>query len=147
MTDQREIVREVEAAYRHYVDTFNRRDPIEISRLYDRPHAQVIGEMGLSVVDDDADQQAWYDLVFAHLDSLDWGRSEVDALQIVPLSPTLAQVVSDVTRYGRDGSQLSQARANYTMRRGDDGWKVILTFPLLEDGFSFGPSLHLDGAT
>jgi ketosteroid isomerase-like protein len=138
MTDHGEIVREVEAAYRHYVDTFNRRDPAEIAGLYDRPHAQVIGEMGLSIVNDDVGQQAWHDLVFDHLDGVGWGRTELDEITVVPLSPTLAQVVSKVTRYKVDGSQLNQARAHYTMRRGDDGWKVILTFPLLEDGFDIG---------
>jgi ketosteroid isomerase-like protein len=135
MTDQREIVREVAAAYRHYVEAFNRRDPTEIAGLYDRPHAQVVGEAGLSLVNDDTDQNAWYEFVFAYLDSQQWARTELEDVKVVPLSPTLAHVVSEVTRYKIDGSPLNHARANYTMRRSDDGWKVILTFPLLEDGF------------
>ena len=61
-------------------------------------------------------------------------------MHVVPLSPTLAEIVSDVTRYKVDGSPLNQARANYTMRRDDRGWRVILTFPVLEDGFDIGPS-------
>jgi ketosteroid isomerase-like protein len=138
MTDQHDLARDVEAAYRNYVAVFNRRDPVEIAALYDHPHAQVVGEMGLSVVTDADGQQAWYDFVFSYLDSQDWGRTELDAVQIVPLSPTLAQVVADVTRYRVDGSRLNQARANYTMRRTENGWKVILTFPLLEEGFDFG---------
>jgi hypothetical protein len=139
VSDQREVVREVEAAYRNYVEVFNSRDPIQIAGLYDRPHAQVIGEMGLSVVDDDAGQQEWYDFVFAYLDSLGWGRTELDAIEVVLHSPTVAQVISDVSRYHQDGSLLNQARANYTMRRREDGWKVLLTFPLLEDGFDLRP--------
>jgi ketosteroid isomerase-like protein len=142
MTDQHEIVREVEAAYRHYVDVFNRRDPTEIAGLYDRPHAQVAGEAGLLLVNDDADQNAWYEFVFAHLDSQEWARTELDDVRVVPLSPTLAHVVSEVTRYTLDGSQLNHARANYTMRRAADGWKVVLTFPLLEEGFDVtGPTV------
>jgi hypothetical protein len=140
MSDHAGITGEVEAAYRNYVEVFNRRDPTEIAGLYDRPHAQVRGEAGLSLVAEDEDQQAWYELVFAFLDSQGWGRTELDEVKVVPLSPTLAHVVSEVTRYRLDGSRLNQARANYTMRRCDDGWKVILTFPLLEDGFDIsGP--------
>jgi ketosteroid isomerase-like protein len=135
VADQSGIVGEVETAYRRYVEVFNSRDANEISSLYDRPHAHVSGEMGLSIVSDDADQQGWYEFVMAHLDDQGWDRTEVDDMWVWPLSPTLAQLVADVTRYRRDGSVLSRARANYTLRRRDDAWKVILTYPLLEDGF------------
>ena len=135
MTDISSIVVEVESAYRHYVEVFNRRDPSEIALLYDRPHAQVIGGMGLSVVHDDAGQQDWYEFVMAYLDDQQWGRTEVNEMWVWPLSPTIAHLVADVTRYRADGSLLQQVRANYTLHRRDDTWKVILTLPLLEDGF------------
>jgi ketosteroid isomerase-like protein len=139
MADSHEVTIEVEAAYRHYVDVFNRRDPIEIADLYDRPHAQVIGEVGLSIVNDDADQQAWYEFVMSYLDDQDWDHTEIDDLQVWPFSATVAQLIATVTRYKPDGSVLNRARANYTLRRQDDGWRVILTFPLLEDDFR-GPT-------
>jgi hypothetical protein len=129
------ILAEVETAYRHYVEVFNRRDPNEIAALYHRPHAQVIGDIGLSVVTDDTEQQQWYELVMAYLDDQGWGRTEIDELWIWPLSPSVAQLVSYVTRYRADGSVLQRARANYTLCRRDGSWKVVLSFPLLEDGF------------
>jgi ketosteroid isomerase-like protein len=135
MTDHGTIVGEVEAAYRHYVEAFNGRDAREIAELYDRPHAQVIGEIGLSIVNDDADQQKWYEFVMAHLDDQAWGRTQIDELWIWPLSHTLAQLVANVTRYRKDGSILLKLRANYTLRRRDDTWKVVLSFAPLEDGF------------
>ena len=134
--DQAVVLGEVEAAYRHYVEVFNRRDPIEIAALYHRPHAQVIGDIGLSIVTDDADQQQWYDFVMAYLDDQGWGRTGIDELWIWPLSQSLAQLVAHVTRYRADGSVLHQARANYTLCRRDGSWKVVLSFPLLEDGFN-----------
>ena len=73
VTDHGAIVDEVEAAYRHYVEVFNRRDATEVAKLYDRPHAQVSGEIGLSIVNDDADQQQWYEFVMAYLDDQGWG--------------------------------------------------------------------------
>src|SRR5262245_8838474 len=97
MTDQTGIVSEVQTAYRHYVEVFNSRDANAIAGLYDRPHAQVIGEMGLSIVKDDADQQGWYEFVMAHLDDQGWERTEIDDMWVWPLSPALAQLVSDVT--------------------------------------------------
>ena len=136
MPDHGAILDEVEAAYRHYVETFNGRDPQEISDLYHRPHAQVIGGIGLSVVTDDADQEQWYEFVMAALGDQGWDRTEIEKVWIWPLSPTLAQLVADVTRYKADGSVLNQARANYTLCRRDGAWKVVLTFPLLEEGFN-----------
>jgi hypothetical protein len=57
---------------------FNGRDEREVAGLYDRPHAQVIGESGLSVVNGDADQQKWYEFVMAYLDGQGWGRTEIE---------------------------------------------------------------------
>lgn len=129
------IFDEVDAAYRHYVEVFNRRDPQEIAELYHRPHAQVIGEIGLSIVTDDADQEQWYELVMAYLDDQGWDRTEIDKIWIWPLSPALAQLVADITRIKADGSVLQHVRANYTLCRREGVWKVVLSFPLLEEGF------------
>jgi hypothetical protein len=133
--DQAAVLGEVEAAYRHYVEVFNSRDQNEIAALYLRPHAQVIGEIGLSIVTDDSDQQQWYEFVMAYLDDQGWGHTEIDELWIWPLSRSVAQLVAHVTRYGADGSVLNHARANYTLCRRDGSWKVVLSFPLLEEGF------------
>jgi ketosteroid isomerase-like protein len=135
MADRDRIVAEVEAAYRRYIEAFNGRDATEIAQLYDRPHAQVRGETGLSIVDDDEDQQQWYEFVMAYLDDRGWDRNEIDEMWVWPLSETLAQLVATSTRYRRDGSVLQQIRANYTLRRRDGTWKVVLSYPLLEDGF------------
>jgi hypothetical protein len=136
MPNKDAIVGEVEAAYRHYVEVFNGRDAKQVAELYERPHAQVIGESGgLSIVNDDADQQKWYEFVMAYLDDQEWGRTEIDEMWIWPLSHALAQLVSTVTRYRRDGSVLEQLRANYTLRRRDGTWKVVLSYPPLEGGF------------
>jgi hypothetical protein len=72
----------------------------------------VIGDVGLSVVTNDADQEQWYEFVMA------------------------VRLVADVTRYRADGSVLNHARANYTLCRRDGLWKVVLAFPLLEEGFN-----------
>ena len=136
MPDHDAIVGEVEAAYRNYVEAFNRRDPQEIAALYHRPHAQVIGEIGLSVVSDDEGQEQWYEFVMAALDGQGWDRTEIERVWIWPFSATLAQLVADVTRYAADGSVLNHARANYTLCRREGVWKVVLTFPLMEEGFN-----------
>ena len=94
---------------------------------------------------DDADQREWYEFVMAYLDEQGWDRTEIDLLQFWPLSPTLAQLVASLTRYKSDGSVLQRVRANYTLRRRDGNWKVILSIPLLDDGFdSPGPQAASD---
>jgi hypothetical protein len=95
----------------------------------------VIGEIGLSIVTDDADQAQCYELVMAYLDDQGWDRTERDSMWIWPLSPAPAQLVRDVTRYGADGSVLNHVKANYTLCRRDGVWKLVLSFPLLEEGF------------
>ena len=136
MPDHAAILDEVEAAYRRYVEVFDGRDPKEIADLYHRPHAQVIGDVGLSVVADDAEQQQWYEFVMAVLDDQGWDHTEIDNIWVWPLSPALAQLVAEITRYRADGSVLNHARANYTLCRREGVWKVVLSFPLLEEGFN-----------
>jgi hypothetical protein len=141
MADHAAITREVEAAYQHYIDVFNRRDAAEIADLFDRPHARVSGEDGLTIVSDDADQRLqWSESRTAFLADIGCDRTGINDLQIWPLSPTLAQLVADVTRYKKDGSVLQRFRANYTLRRRDGRWKVIIIYPVLEEAFP-GPTL------
>ena len=141
MVDHAGIAREVEAVYQHYIEVFNRRDAGEIVDLFDRPHARVSGEHGLTIVGDDADQRLrWCESKTAFLDDIGCERTGINGLQIWPLSPTLAQLVADVTRYKKDGSVLQRFRANYTLRRRDGTWKVIIIYPVLEEAFP-GPTL------
>ncbi len=139
MADTNSIVQEIEAAYRHYIDVFNREDAAGFVGCYTHPHTMLSGEHGLSTVQTEADHQRGYQQIMKTLHKQNWGRSGIDQMQIWPFSESLAQLVADVTRYKTDESVLEKLRACYMLRREAGGWK-ILAFGLVASPFS-GPGL------
>lgn len=137
MADATAIMREIEAAYRHYIEVFNREDAAAFVSCYSHPHAMLSGEQGLVVVNTETDHHRIYQRMMAALHESGWGRSDIDRLQIWPFSASLAQLVADVTRYKKDGAVLEKLRASYMFRREDGAWK-ILSLALIEAPFS-GP--------
>lgn len=134
------IIREIESAYHHYIEVFNRGDAAGFVGCYSHPHAMLSGEQGLVVVNTEADHHRVYEGIKATLEKNNWGRSEIDRLQTWPFSKTLAQLVADVTRYKKDGAILEKLRATYTFRNDNGAWK-ILAFSLIEAPFS-GPGVN-----
>lgn len=125
MADANTIIREIEAAYQHYIDVFNREDAAGFVACYTHPHVMLSGERGLTLVNTAADHQRGYQQIMKTLHERGWGRSGIDRLQIWPFSESLAQLVADVTRYKKDGSILEQLRASYMFRRESGMWKIL----------------------
>ncbi|MBI3250156.1 MAG: hypothetical protein HYZ50_26980 [Deltaproteobacteria bacterium] len=139
MTATNTITHEIETAYRHYIDVFNREDAAGFVGCYTHPHTMLSGEHGLSPVQTEADHHRGYQQIMKVLHKQEWGRSGIDQMQIWPFSESLVQLVADVTRYKKDGSVLEKLRACYMLRREESGWK-ILAFGLVASGF-VGPGL------
>lgn len=137
MTNVQTIVGEIEAAYQHYIDVFNREDAAGFVGCYTHPHTMLSGTQGLVTVNTAADHERGYQQIMKTLHKQEWGRSGIDRMQIWPFSDSLAQLVADVTRYKKDNSVLEKLRACYMLRRTEGGWK-ILAFTLIEAPFS-GP--------
>ncbi len=137
MTEASAIVQEIEAAYRHYIAVFNREDAGALVGCYAHPHVMLSGGQGLTGVQTEAEHHTVYHNIMAGLRASEWGRSDVDALQVFPYSESLAQIVADVTRYKRDGSVLEKLRATYMYRRDAESWKIV-SLALIEAPFS-GP--------
>jgi ketosteroid isomerase-like protein len=140
MADTNTIVRELEAAYQHYIDVFNREDAAGFVGCYTHPHTMWSGEQGLSIVNTATDHERGYHAIMTTLHKQEWGRSGIDRMQIWPFSDSLAQLVADVTRYKKDGSVLEKLRACYMLRRTEGDWK-ILAFGLVAPPFS-GPGVE-----
>ena len=139
MRDTKMIVDEIETAYWHYIDVFNREDAAGFVGCYTHPHTMLSGEQGLSIVNTVAEHERGYQALMHTLHQQEWARSGIDRTQIWPFSDSLAQLVADVTRYRKDGSILEKLRASYMLRRAAGGWK-ILAFGLVAQPFS-GPGL------
>jgi ketosteroid isomerase-like protein len=128
---------EIEAAYHHYIEVFNREDAAAFVGCYAHPHVMLSGEQGLSSVQTEADHHKVYQNIMAGLRASEWGRSDIDRLQVFPYAESLAQIVADVTRYKRDGSVLEKLRATYMYQRDEESWKIV-SLALVEAPFS-GP--------
>jgi hypothetical protein len=135
ITDEETIVRDVAAFYRSYIEAWNHRDPGEIAQYYDRPHVALSGEYPPWLVSTDAEQEGWCLDALAIYDEHGWEQIGIDGLQVWPFSTSLAQLTSDISRYGKDGSVLHRGRYSYIVRRRPDGWKVM-AFAVVEEPFS-----------
>jgi ketosteroid isomerase-like protein len=140
MADANTIIRELEAAYHHYIDVFNREDEAGFVSCYAHPHAMLSGQLGMVVTNTAEDHKRGYQRIMEALHQSNWGRSGIDRMQVFPFSESLAQLVADVTRYKKDGSTLEKLRATYMFRRDGGAWK-ILAFGLVEAPFS-GPGVE-----
>ncbi|HXG20298.1 MAG TPA: hypothetical protein VNN62_14640 [Methylomirabilota bacterium] len=125
MADVQTIQREIEAAYHHYIDVFNREDAAGFVGCYCHPHVMLSGGQGMTVINTEADHQRLYQRLMAGLHERGWGRSDIDCLQIWPFSESLVQLVADVTRSKKDGAVLEQLRASYMFRRENGAWKIL----------------------
>ena len=137
MAEANAIIQELEAAYHHYIEVFNRQDAAGFVGCYTHPHSMLTGAQGMVVTHTEADHQQGYERMMVGLRESSWERSGIDRVQIWPFSTSLAQLVADVTRYKKDGSVLEKLRASYMFRRESGAWK-ILSFSLVETPFS-GP--------
>lgn len=137
MSDANTIIQEVESAYNHYIDVFNREDAEGFVACYAHPHAMLSGEQGMTLVQTEADHHQVYQGIMAGLRKSEWGRSGIDRMQVLPYSESLAQMVADVTRYKKDDSVLEKLRATYMYRRDSDTWRIV-SLALVEAPFS-GP--------
>ena len=137
MADANTITQEIEAAYRHYIDVFNREDAAGFVACYEHPHAMLNGPQGMTLVNTQADHEKVYQNIMASLRDSQWARSGIDRMQVFPYSESLAQIVADVTRYKKDESVLEKLRATYMYRKDGGTWRIV-SLALVEAPFS-GP--------
>ncbi len=125
MADSDRIVREIEQFYARYIDGFNREDIDLFMSSFDLPFVILSGEQGATVVADEASQQRFYTQTMIAIQGRGWARSTVDLLKAWPLADNLATLMSDVTRYKKDGEILERLRAFYTVRNDGKSWKIV----------------------
>ena len=125
MADADTIVREVEAFYRAFIDGFNREDTDMYLRSFCYPNALLSGERGMTINAKESDHQRFYQEVMVFIQGRGWERTGVDRLQVWPLADTMAMLMSDITRYKKDGSVLERGRYCYTLRKDGGTWKIL----------------------
>lgn len=125
MADADTVVQEVKMFYQAFIDGFNREDTDMYLRSFCYPNALLSGERGMTVNAKESDQQRFYQEVMAFIQGRGWERSGIDRLQVWPLADTMAMLVSDITRYKKDGSVLERGRYCYILRKDGGTWKIL----------------------
>jgi len=137
MSDAAAIIREVEEFYRAFIAGFNREDTDMYLRSFCYPNGMLSGENGLVVNAKESDQQRFYQEVTSDIQSRGWDHTDIDKLQVFPLTNATALLVADITRYKKDNTVLESGRYCYTVRKDGDSWK-ILTLTAVKSPFT-GP--------
>jgi len=131
LSDVDAIAAEVEAFYRAYISAFNREDIAHWARSFAYPYAFVSGR-GLAICRSEADHRVLASPAFAELKSSGWSHSEIGFLKVWPIGNNHAMVLSDLTRYKKDGSLLESGRFCYTVRLDGHEWKIVTMFTVAE---------------
>ncbi len=125
MADAATIVREVEEFYRAFIDGFNREDTDMYLRSFCYPNGMLSGEKGMVVNAKESDQQRFYQEVSSDIQSRGWDHTDVDQLQVFPLTEATALLVADITRRKKDNAVLESGRYCYTVRKDGGVWKIL----------------------
>lgn len=133
------ITQEIETAYIHYIDVFNRKDAAGFVDCYEHPHVMLSGRQGITSVQTEADHHQVYQTLMQGLNDSQWGKSGIDRMRVLPYSDSLVQIVADVTRYKKDESVLEKLRATYMYRHNGGVWRIV-SLALIEAPFE-GPGV------
>ncbi|MHB8383891.1 MAG: nuclear transport factor 2 family protein [Candidatus Binataceae bacterium] len=129
MRREEEIIAEVEAFYRAYIDAFNREDIDSYSDFF-MPGYSLILPDNVATYATAAELQRYSAQAFIDVKSRGWTRSAVDLLKVTPLGDNQAMILAEVTRYRGDESVLLRARVSYIVIRTAQGWKIAAMIPL-----------------
>jgi ketosteroid isomerase-like protein len=129
MPTTEEIIGEVEAFYRAYIDAFNREDIDSYADSF-APGYSLIHGGKITAYATEPELQQYSAQAFIDLKSRGWARSAVDLLKVSPLGDDQAMILAEVTRYRGDESVLLRARVSYIVIRTATGWKIAVMIPL-----------------
>jgi hypothetical protein len=125
MPSATQIVAELEAFYRGYIDDFNREDIDAMGEAFAFPYAWITGGRGLALCASERDHQSGFGQIMIAIKGRGWVRSGIDRFTAWPLAENLGMIVADVTRYQAGDAILERVRACYTLRRDGKGWKIV----------------------
>jgi len=108
-----------------YIQTFQTLDPHAMPSYCHVP-CMFISPQGVRVMATAADIEALFRQLMASLKARSYARSELTALHVHQLSETIAMVSVSRVRYNTDGQELERLGETYTLRRTEDGWKIVV---------------------
>jgi hypothetical protein len=122
------LARDIEAitqTFATYVQTFQTLDP-HMTLPYFHIPCMFIPPQGVRVLATAADVEALLIQVMKGLKTRGYARSELTGLHAHQMSENTALVSVSRARYKSDGQELERLGETYTLRRTDNGWKIVV---------------------
>ncbi|MBI2801573.1 MAG: DUF4440 domain-containing protein [Gammaproteobacteria bacterium] len=104
--------------------TFSALDLPRFRQCYRLP-CQMITSHGVSVATTDAEFEAFFQPLMETLRCNDFGRSELREIHVRVQADNIAIVSTHWVRYRKNGSELEQLGATYTMTKSAGEWRIV----------------------
>jgi len=108
-----------------YIQTFQTLDP-HATLSYCHVPCIFISPQGVRVMATAAEIEALFRQLMESLKARSYARSELTGLNVHQMSETIAMVSVSRVRYNTDGQELERLGETYTLRRTEDGWKIVV---------------------
>ena len=115
----------INQTFTHYVQTFQTLDP-HATLAYCHVPCIFISPQGVRVMATAAGVAALFTQVMAGLKARSYARSELTDLHVHQMSENAAFVNVSRVRYATGGQELERLGETYTLRKTEDGWKIVV---------------------
>jgi Domain of unknown function (DUF4440) len=113
------------ATFKDYTQAFETLDPQQVEPYFHQP-AMLITTAKVSILNNADQIKRVFWILFADLTLKDFKCSTIDAIQVAQVSENQAIVSGTATRYDVNNLVLDRFGLNYTLRKVDGTWKIIV---------------------
>jgi hypothetical protein len=115
----------IEAHYRAYIETFNRKDAAGVARLLAFP--AMMGGTGHPPmrIPDATAYQRLIESTYQQFRAKGWVRSQIDGMEAVVTAGDTGVLAARFSRYREDGGIIEEGGGHYVMVRRDGEWRII----------------------
>lgn len=107
-----------------YATAFETLKTENVTPFFHHP-AMLMTSQQVALMNNDDEVKGVFQALFADLKRKNFARSEMNSIQVKQVSENQAIVSGTATRYRQDKSVLEEFGLTYTLRKGDDDWKII----------------------
>ncbi len=113
------------ATFRDYTQAFETLDPQQVVPYFHQP-AMLVTTAKVSVLNNTDDIKRVFWILFANLTLKEFKCTQIDALRAEQVSENQAIVSGTATRYDINNLVLDRFGLNYTLRKVDGNWKIVV---------------------
>jgi ketosteroid isomerase-like protein len=117
--------RAITETFTSYVEAFQTLNPHAVLPYCHVP-CLLISPQGVRLMKTPLEVEALFARMLEGLQSRRYARSEITGLHVTQMSEHIAFVSVSRVRYTIDGQELERLGETYTLRKTDDGWKIVV---------------------